>query len=258
MLFPLLLLAAAFLFPVPADSVKTAFHGRDGAFVMVDCATKEVSRYNPQGCQEKQPPCSTFKIWNSAIGLELGILSTPDQPFWTWDGKKRSHEEWNRNLTLGEAFAVSCYPAYQVLARQIGAPRMQAWLDKLGYGNRDISAGVDVFWLPDTGRKPLLISPDEQAELICKLVDGELPLSQQTRSVLKELMTFKKTDRGTLYGKTGTGDLAPPGYSVAWYVGYVESAGRTFAFACMIKGEDITGPDVRTMVEQILSDDGLL
>ena len=71
-------------------------------------------------------------------------------------------------------------------------------------------------------------------------------------------MTFKKTDRGTLYGKTGTGELGPTGYSVAWYVGYVESAGSTFAFACMMKGEEITCPDVRTMVEQILSDDGLL
>ena len=258
MFVPVILLAAAFLFPVSTPAVETAFGGRDGSFVMIDCATHEASRCNPAGCQEKLPPCSTFKIWNSAIGLEEGILTSPDQPFWVWDGKQRERAEWNHNLTLKEAFAVSCFPAYQVLARQLGATRMQGWLDKLDYGNRDISAGIDVFWVPDAGRKPLVISADEQAQMICKLVNGKLPLSAHTLSVLKEIMTFKKTDRGVLYGKTGAGELRADDYNVAWYVGYVETAGKTFAFACVMKGQAIMGTDVRTIVERILSDDGLL
>jgi len=28
-----------------------------------------------------------------------------------------------------------------------GAERMQAWLDKVRYGNRDIGGGIDAFWL---------------------------------------------------------------------------------------------------------------
>ena len=111
-------------------------------------------------------PCSTFKIWNTLIGIESGIISSPDQPFYQWDGEKRSISAWNRDLTLREAFQASCVPAFQNLARQIESERMQYWLDRIEYGDRDTSAGIDVFWLPSKGRKTILISPTEQAQLV--------------------------------------------------------------------------------------------
>jgi beta-lactamase class D len=259
MILPLAFFAAALLFPVPDDSIKNAFGERDGAFVMMDCASKETVRRRPEACQEKLPPCSTFKIWNTAIGFEEGILSSPDQPFWTWDGQRRSIEAWNKNLTLKEAFAASCVPAFQALARQIGAARMKDHLDKIGCGDRDISSGIDVFWLPAPGRKTLLISPDEQAQLLCKLVEDKLPFSPKTLSALKEIMTVKKTERGVLYGKTGTGEGESGKNNLGWFVGYVETAtGKTFTFACAIKGEGAMGKDARAVVERILSEQGLL
>jgi len=43
-------------------------------------------------------------------------------------------------------------PAYQILARQIGAERMKQYLEQIDYGTKDTSAGIDVFWLnPSTG-----------------------------------------------------------------------------------------------------------
>lgn len=62
-----------------------------------------------------------------------------------------------------------CVPAFQALARQIGPERMQSWIAKLGYGDRDTSAGIDVFWLPAKGRNTILISPVEQAQLMHRL-----------------------------------------------------------------------------------------
>ena len=254
-LLPLTVLAASVLFTAPTKAIKTELDGHHAAFVIIDCASKEVSRYNPEGCQEPLPPCSTFKIWNTAIGFEEGVLTSPDQPFWKWDGKKRNIAAWNQDLNLKDAFAASCVPAFQALARQTGKVRMQEWLDKIGYGDRDISAGEDVFWLPEPHRKTILISADEQAQLICKLVNGELPLSPKTLSALKVIMTVKKTGHGTLYGKTGTGVQTSP---VAWFVGYVESNRKAFAFVCVMKEPHLMGTNVRDSVEHILSEDNLL
>lgn len=249
-----LFLAATF--PLPSGSLQNAFQSRPGALVMIDCTTGQTSRHDLPACEEKLPPCSTFKIWNALIGLETRKLSTPDAPFYKWDGVARPIPEWNRNLTLREAFFVSCVPAFQDLARQIGAKSMKEWIDKIGYGDRNLSAGLDVFWLPAPDRKTLLISPEEQAVLIQKLVTGKLPVSEKSRAALKEVMKISKTPRGALYGKTGTGLNAQGDPALGWFVGYAETAGKTYAFACTLKGA--SGKEARHLIEQLLFQQGML
>lgn len=254
-----LLLVAASVLSLPSGLVEKAFHGRSGAYVQIDGQTGARFESDAKACAAKFAPCSTFKIWNSAIGLQLGLVASPDAPFWKWDGVKRDVAPgWNQDQTLRSAFAVSCVPAYQALARQIGKVRMQEWIDRLGYGDRDISAGIDVFWLPAPGRKTILITAVEQAELTARLAKGDVPFSTRTQAELKEVMKVKTTDKGTLYGKTGTG-TGPGGEMVmGWFVGYVESAGKTYAFACRLEGKGIMGKDARAMVETILTGQGLL
>lgn len=241
---------------VPESTLRKAFQGRHGAFVLIDCASGKSFQSDPAACAEKVAPFSTFKIWNSAIGLETGLVQDPDAPFWAWDGQKRWLEAWNKDQTLRSAMAASCVPAYQALARQIGPERMQKWLDLIGYGDRDITAGIDIFWLDPPDHKPLLITPTQQARLIAKLVNGEVPFSNKTRTALKSIMTLKTTDHGILYGKTGSGER--DGSAWGWFVGYVESAGKTFAFACLLKDQDVTGKDARKATERILGDAKLL
>lgn len=244
---------------VPEQPLKQAFEGRPGAFVLIDSASGETFLSDPAACAEKLAPCSTFKIWNSAIGLETGLVGDSDALFWKWDGEQRGIEGWNRDQTLRSAMAASCVPAYQALARKIGAERMQKWIDILDYGDRDTSAGLDVFWLPKPpDRKTILITAEEQAQLVAKLSTGTLPFSTKTRSVLADIMKVKSTDLGTLYGKTGTGADEHGNYSFGWFVGYVESAGRTFAFACLLKGDGIMGKDARRATETILGSLDLL
>ncbi|MBI4720614.1 MAG: class D beta-lactamase [Chitinivibrionia bacterium] len=192
-------------------------------------------------------------------GLQLAALcATPGDAFYTWDGESRFIPEWNKDLTLKEAFQVSCVPAFQKLARDIGTKRMQSWIDKIGYGDRNISAGIDTFWLPAPGRTALLISPDEQAGLMCKLAFGKLPISDKSQAVLKEIMTVRKTDHGILYGKTGGGHDEAGKRDIGWFVGYVESNGKKYAFACVAKGKNMTGKTARTIVEIVLTQHGLL
>ncbi len=130
---------------------------------------------------------------------------------------------WNRDLTLQEAFEASCVPAFQNLAHQIGPERMQGWIDKFCYGNRNISVGIDVFWLPSKGRNTIMISPAQQAELMRSIASGNLPFSKMSLAMLKKLMFIKKTDKGILYGKTGLGTDDDGTFVLGWFVGYVKS-----------------------------------
>lgn len=245
-----LFLAAALL--IPEAALTKAFDGRQGALVLTDCKTGKTERYHPALCATPLPPCSTFKIWNTAIGLETGILTSADQPFFKWDGEKRFIDDWNQDLTLRQAYAFSCVPAYQALARKIGLKRMNAWIRKLDYGNHDTASGNDVFWLPAPDRTPILISADAQAGLIRRLVTGDLPFSKDTLAILKDIMTAKTTGRGTLYGKTGTGGPGKNTPAVGWFVGYLVSEKSTVAFACVLTGKDATGKNARALVEKLL------
>jgi len=214
--------------------------------------------FRPEVSSERIAPCSTFKIWNTLIGLESGLIVDAEEAFFEWDGEARAIPEWNRNLTLQEAFRASCVPAFQALARKIESVRMQSWLDKIGYGDRDISAGIDVFWLPAKGRKTVLIPPREQAQLMCSLVSGKTAFSAMSVAVLKPMMVAKETGRGVLYGKTGsaTGDAGI--FTLGWFVGFVESKGKTHAFACLVKGDNFMGKDARAIAEKIFEAQGAL
>jgi beta-lactamase class D len=60
-------------------------------------------------------------------------------------------------------------------------------------------------WIPAPGRKTVLISPEQQAKLMCQLAVGKVPFSRTSQTVLKDIMTVQKTQHGILYGKTGSG-----------------------------------------------------
>ena len=70
--------------PIPESLVNSAFAGRRGAFVIIDCLSGASSAFRPEASSEKLAPCSTFKIWNTLIGLESGILSTAEEAFYRW------------------------------------------------------------------------------------------------------------------------------------------------------------------------------
>lgn len=261
-LMPMIIMALASVshsetFPIPETTVQPIFADRKGTFVIMDCSTGAISTFHPEVSSENSP-CSTFKIWNTLIGIESGIISFPDDSFYKWDGEARFIPEWNKDLTLKEAFQVSCVPAFQNLARKIGLEKMRIWIDTIGYGDGNISSGIDVFWLPAPGRKTILISPEEQAKLICKLVTGKLGFSDKAQAVLKEIMVIRKTDHGALYGKTGSGADETGKFNLGWFVGYVETNGKNYAFACAIKGETLMGKDARIIVHTILEKQGYL
>jgi beta-lactamase class D len=267
---PLLLLAliwtvAAVRAQVTEAQIREAFGAKDGAFVLRDCGSGEETVFGAETADTAFGPCSTFKIWNSLIGLEEGILTKPDAPFWSWDGEKRSFPAWNADQTWRSAFASSCVPAFQALARKIGPGRMQSWLEKLDYGNKDQCGRPDAFWLPRAGQKTIMISPCDQARMIGRMIGGELPVSAESVAKLTEVMKLAETERGTLYGKTGSGlrggedgPKSEVDFDMGWLVGFVESGGKKYAYACLVLGDGLTGKDARRVTEAVLGSAGLL
>jgi beta-lactamase class D len=258
----LCLLLLSFGFPVCSDAQeidRKLFGACDTALVIVNRSSGALTDVNPALSARRRSPCSTFKIYNTLIGLQLGLLKGADAPSYIWDGVYRDIEEWNRNMTLREAFRVSAVPAFQALAREIGPIRMKRYIDRIGYGNGDISAGIDTFWLPRSGKAGMLISANEQVALLNKLLDGRLPFSGKELKTLRDVMLVAETPKGKLYGKTGSGRSADGQEELGWFVGFLESGGVVYVFACNITGgEHPSGKAARAIVENVFRSQNLL
>lgn len=95
------------------------------------------------------------------MGLDSGMVSGKSARL-GYDGQKHEYEAWNRDVTLQEAFQASCVWYYKKLVGKLDKSYVQRTLDRLHYGNADISVwnrnGHNVFWIESS----LLISPEEQ------------------------------------------------------------------------------------------------
>ncbi|MBN2694667.1 class D beta-lactamase [bacterium] len=240
--------------------VNKNMKGVNGTVIFLDLSSDKEIVFGSNLVNIRTTPCSTFKIWNTLIGIENSLINSEKDPFYKWDGESRSYPNWNKDLNLQEAFQFSCVPAYQILANRIGTKNMQTWIDKIGYGDKDISSGIDIFWLPRLNKKSIKISPKEQVLLIKKLVNNQLEFTDKSKQILKKIMLVKSTEQGTLYGKTGSGQNIDeiPNNNIGWFVGYVISKNEKYAFACLINGKDITGKNAQELVEKIVIESKLL
>ncbi len=207
----------------------------DGSFVLYH-ENQDVWTYcNKAQLNEAFIPASTFKICNSLIGLETGVIK--DENFVIpWDGVVRPVKKWNKDHDLKTAFKNSTVWYYQELARRVGGTRMKYWLDKTQYGNADTTGWIDHFWL--TGA--LRITPAQQIQFLRKLKNDQLPFSQRSMDIVKKIMTVKDTLGCIIRAKTGWAGENP---SVAWYVGYVEKNNNVFYFATCIQSRGEPGPN---------------
>ena len=151
----------------------------------------------------------------------------------TWDGIQRELPEWNRDLNLREAFKLSAVWFYQVLARRVGYDRMKQWVIQGGYGNQEIGSkdDIDQFWL--NGK--LRITPQQQIQFLHRLYKNDLPFSERTLSIVKEIMIAEKTPDYTIRSKTGWfgfGNDSIP--NIGWYVGDLEKGENVYFFATNI------------------------
>jgi beta-lactamase class D len=208
------------------DSAKV-----DGCFSLVNNQTGAVTVYNMKLDTQRVLPASTFKIVNSLIGLETGRI-TDEKMVIKWDSIKRWNADWNKDLTMEEAFKVSSVPYYQEVARRIGRDTMKQWIDTLRYGNMNISGPIDSFWLNNT----LKISPDEQLGLVKKLYFDKLPFQKRTQQIVRDVMLQEDNTQYKLSYKTGWG-FNEQG-TIGWIVGWIEENRHVYFFVTLVKSPD--------------------
>lgn len=213
------------------DSLKKYFdqYKAEGCFTMFNNADGKVTVYNMALDTVRYTPASTFKILNSLIGLETGKI-TDEKMLIKWDSIKRSNEKWNKDLTMEEAFKVSSVPYYQEVARRIGKPTLQKWIDSIHYGNQNTGKQVDSFWLDNS----LKISADEQLGLAKRLYFDQLPFQKRTQQIVRDAMIQESNTQYTLAYKTGWG-FDEQGGNIGWIVGWVEENKHPYFFTLLVK-----------------------
>ena len=205
----------------------------EGCFALMDNGTGKFTVHNLGRYRDSSYlPASTFKIVNSLIGLQTGKISS-DSMVIKWDGVKRRVEEWNRDLTMYDAFRVSAVNYYQEVARRIGKDTMQLWLDSLRCGTKKITSTIDSFWLDNS----LKISPDEELGLVKRLYFDQLPFFKSYQETVKRTMLFENNANYRLGYKTGWG-FTEKGHALGWVVGWIEENNHPYFFVLNIESPD--------------------
>ena len=197
--------------------------GTEGTFVAYKVDDYLIIASDKVRSGEGKLPASTFKIPNSLIALETGVVQDPDKDVFKWDGVKRDIEAWNKDHTLRPRSPVSAVPVYQEIARRIGQERMQKYVDLFEYGNRDIGGGIDQFWL--TGN--LRIDPVQQIDFVDRLRRGVLPVSKRAQELVRDILPVTKVGDATIRSKSGLlgAEIGKP--SLGWLVGWAEKGSST-------------------------------
>jgi beta-lactamase class D len=225
-------------------NLQEYFDGVNGTAIFYYPESDTYAVYQKELSEKRSSPCSTFKIFSTYVGLDMGVIQMNDSVR-TWNGTRYWYEPWNRDIGLPDAFRQSCVWYYRQVIDDIGQPVMQAYIDEMNYGNRDISdwqgdlnegeplTDLKGFWLESS----LKISPKEQIQVLRRIM--ERPEKGELANTLKLLMLSRDDTETSLkvYGKTGFGRVDGKNTD-AWFVGLYERDGKTAYFALRLDDPD--------------------
>ncbi len=216
------------------NSLKKYFDSNnvEGCFTMINNSDGQVTVYNMALDTSRYSPASTFKIVNSLIALETGVVSDENMII-KWDGIVRADSAWNKDMNITEAFKSNSVPFYQTVARRIGKDTMQSWIDSLSYGNKNITGPVDSFWLNNN----LAISPDEQLGLLKRLYFDQLPFRKSVQKSVRDMMLQEDNTAYKLSYKKGWG-RDRLNHSIGWLIGWIEENRHVYFFVSLVKSSD--------------------
>lgn len=209
------------------------FKNQDACFVISDAKSgRIVDEYNPDRCQERFSPYSTFKIAAALMAFEKGILKNENQII-KWDRVHRSPPDLNQDQTPATWMRNSIVWVTQWLTPKLTLPTINQYLKEFNYGNQDFSGGLKNAWIDST----LKISAREQVGFLIRLWGGSLNLNKRSMDLTKQIIRLKSFSNGVeLYGKTGTGCICKtciehPAKMIGWFVGVWKRPSGDLIFA---------------------------
>lgn len=240
------------------------FGGLNGAAVFYEADKQQYTIYNQELASEQRSPCSTFKIISSLIGLEQGAIIPGDSTH-VWSGEIYWSENWNRDIDFEEAFRTSCVWYYREVIDEIGKETIQNELNRLQYGNCDISdwegrlntnnnnRALTGFWIESS----LKISAVEQVQVLERIFGGDSDYKPENLQQLRQVMLLTDNEpEQPIYGKTGMGKMA--GVVVdSWFTGFTDADGENVYF-CIYLGEtdnaNVSSAKAKEIAIKIISD----
>jgi len=224
-------------------AIKSYFDEAQTQGVIIIKEGKNLSTYGNAlaRANKEYVPASTFKMLSALIGLENHKATTNE--IFKWDGKKRTYPMWEKDMTLGEAMALSAVPVYQELARRTGLELMQKEVKRVNFGNTNIGTQVDNFWLVG----PLKITPVQEVNFADDLAHNRLPFKLETQEEVKKMLLIKEVNGSKIYAKSGWGmDVTP---QVGWLTGWVEQAnGKKIPFSLNLEMKEGMSGSIRNEI----------
>lgn len=197
-------------------------------------------------CATRFSPCSTFKIPLALMGFDAGVLKDAHHPAWDYrpgvHQASRATDRQRTDPTSWEANSVVWYS--QELTQRLGEAKFKAYVDRFGYGNRDVSGnpgkhdGLTQSWLLSS----LTISPDEQVAFLRRMLAHRLVSARAHVQAEAVIPVFAGHSGWQVHGKTGSGWLtdaagqADRTRPMGWFVGWAGKAGRRVVFARLQAG----------------------
>lgn len=174
------------------------------------------------------------------MGFESGLLLTPDRPAVPYDPENDAlYAVWRQTTTPRSWLKYSVVWYSQWLTRAMGAEQFQAYVDRIGYGNRDLTGdpgrnnGLTRAWLGSS----LKISPHGQVRFLRRLLARDMGFSGTTHDQV--LNTIERFDADGIadpvYGKTGTALTADDqgrrtGEQHGWFIGWIDVPADSLVF----------------------------
>lgn len=215
-------------------------------FILIDGKSGETLLASGPHLDEPMSPCSTFKIALSLMGYDARILDNAQSPVWNFqEGYDDFLESWRQPLSPLAWMQYSCVWYSKVLALKLGISKIEDYLLRFEYGNRNTSGGVtlhgpEAFWIHSS----LKISPREQVGFISRVFNGNLFISKDAVDMTRTLLFKEELSGGwRLFGKTGwCGSIGKFDDSIqeySWFVGWIERGDRVLPFAYQIRDKKI-------------------
>lgn len=247
---PLYFILTYLFFNLPGSAMEVAEFKPHSAFIAVHNQAVIKARGD---ATVRRAPFSTFKIALALMGFDDGILESKDSPKWSfreeytdnfqswYTPEKGRQYNWLQDHTPATFMKYSVVWYSHQITQRLGLEKFENYIKKLNYGNQDVSGtpgqndGLLNSWLGTS----LTISPEEQVQMIEKLLTDKLDVSVQAQAKTHEVMDREEIWNGwKLYGKTGGGFNQD-----GWFVGWVEKNDQhiSFAYYLDLKDADLKG-----------------
>lgn len=216
--------------------------GLKGSITIYDYNSKKWISSDIKDSHYATLPASTFKIINTLIAFESGIIEDKNQIV-PWPGSTDTIMYGYRpniyhDMNIKEAFSKSAGWVYVELAKRLGKAKYEEYLRESNYGNVDLSIEGTDFW--NFGN--FAISPINQIEILQGVYEETLPFSKENFNILKEMMIVEQKRSYTIRAKTGW--TRDGGKDIGWWVGYVERDENAYFFATrLIKEREEINPE---------------